>query len=100
MKQPAKSSRRPPSREKNSVTRVESNPRPWRAILAGAALALIVLATYAPLLKAEYIWDDDSYVLGNFTLRSPDGLRPAARGRGASCHVAPHSSTALFCRSP
>jgi hypothetical protein len=43
--------------------------------LAAALLVAMVLATYAPLWQAGFIWDDDFYVTKNAVLRSVDGLR-------------------------
>ncbi len=44
-------------------------------VLGGAALVLVVFATYAPVLSAGFIWDDEANVIDNATLRSVDGLR-------------------------
>ncbi len=61
--------------------------RAWfeNPIVAGLSLVAIVLASYAPAIKAGYIWDDDFYVTENATLRSLDGLRGLVRfgGRAA-----------------
>jgi Tfp pilus assembly protein PilF len=43
------------------------------SLLAGLLLALTVLA-YVPAMQAGFVWDDDSYVSENPTLRSVDGL--------------------------
>ena len=77
MMPPAKSPRRPssPSKEESAPSQVHRPHWHWHTILAGAALVAMVLAVYAPMLNAEYIWDDDSYVTGNLTLRTLDGLR-------------------------
>ena len=42
-------------------------------LLGGLLLVMTVLA-YVPALQADFIWDDDAYVLENPTLRSTDGL--------------------------
>ncbi|HVU89370.1 MAG TPA: tetratricopeptide repeat protein [Pirellulales bacterium] len=51
---------------------------PWRILLrtplAGLVLVAMVLATFAPTLRNQYIWDDDSYVTKNLNLRTPEGL--------------------------
>ena len=47
----------------------------WWQALAAATLFTIVFATYGPITRAGYIWDDDEYVTNNGTLRSVDGLR-------------------------
>lgn len=39
---------------------------------------LVIMATgiaYLPVLRAEFVWDDDKYVVDNQTLRSAEGLR-------------------------
>ena len=43
-------------------------------MLATVALVAIVSATYAPVVRNTYIWDDDSYVTRNLNLRSLEGL--------------------------
>jgi protein O-mannosyl-transferase len=44
--------------------------------LGGAgAIALLALACYWPVFDANFIWDDDDYVVNNQTLREVDGLR-------------------------
>src|ERR1043166_3009425 len=49
---------------------------PAGAIAAAAVLLVaLTLAAYLPALHAGFIWDDDSYVTANATLRSLDGLR-------------------------
>jgi tetratricopeptide (TPR) repeat protein len=47
----------------------------WPTVLAGAALMVMVVAAYRPALDAEFIWDDETNVTNNETLRSLDGLR-------------------------
>jgi len=42
---------------------------------AGAALVVATLLAYAPVVRDEFIWDDDAYVTKNPTLRSLEGLR-------------------------
>src|SRR5258706_8200092 len=47
----------------------------WKTPVAGAALiTLLTVVAYLPALHAGFIWDDDSYVTENPTLRSVDGL--------------------------
>src|SRR5215831_21076118 len=41
----------------------------------GGLIVLLVLLVYLPVLHSGFIWDDDSYVTENPTLRSLDGLR-------------------------
>lgn len=53
---------------------------PWTAFtrfrtpLAGLLLIVMVLMTFAPTLRNQYIWDDDAYVTKNLNLRTPGGL--------------------------
>jgi len=48
---------------------------PWKPPAVGAALIiLLTLAAYTPALRGGFVWDDDSYVTENPTLRSPGGL--------------------------
>lgn len=44
---------------------------------AGPAAMLMALAitAFIPAVTADWIWDDDDYVVDNTTLRSMDGLR-------------------------
>jgi tetratricopeptide (TPR) repeat protein len=44
---------------------------PWTI---GALLAAAIVVAYLPALGGGFIWDDDAYVTGNLTLRSPQGL--------------------------
>ncbi|HXI84071.1 MAG TPA: tetratricopeptide repeat protein [Verrucomicrobiae bacterium] len=47
----------------------------WKAPAAGAALIiLLTVVAYLPALRGGFIWDDDSYVTDNPTLRSLGGL--------------------------
>ena len=50
----------------------------WIALL----FTLVVLA-YTPAMRAGFIWDDDSYVTENLTLRSWDGLKDIWIEKGA-----------------
>jgi Tfp pilus assembly protein PilF len=43
--------------------------------VGGAALLVITLFAYLPVLQAGFVWDDDAYVTENVTLRSFEGLR-------------------------
>ena len=45
--------------------------RPWAA---SALLAMVVIA-YLPALQGDFVWDDETNVINNATLRSWDGLR-------------------------
>ncbi len=48
---------------------------PDRPRLIAAGILLLVLVAYIPALRAGFIWDDDSYVTENETLRSLEGLK-------------------------
>ncbi len=45
-----------------------------RMLLAAAALVVMALAAYWPVLSANYIWDDDFHVTNNRQLRTAEGL--------------------------
>src|SRR5258707_12352013 len=45
-----------------------------RPYLWGGVLLLLVVVAYLPVFRAEFIWDDDDYLLNNPMLRSPGGL--------------------------
>lgn len=49
----------------------KSFPPPWAQ---AAALLLLAVAVYLPVLSAGFIWDDDDYVTDNVTLQSAEGL--------------------------
>jgi tetratricopeptide (TPR) repeat protein len=46
----------------------------WKAVLLGALFVAFMLLVYLPAERGGYIWDDDSYVTENLTLRSSGGL--------------------------
>ena len=39
------------------------------------AIVVMVLAAYAPAMRAGFVWDDDQYVVKNGLLTAPDGLQ-------------------------
>src|SRR5436190_2534201 len=45
-----------------------------RPFLWGGVLLLLVLVAYLPVFRADFIWDDNDYLIDNPTLRSPGGL--------------------------
>jgi len=63
--------KKPPQRPRS----VRASTPPQNLFWAGTALALLVAVSYAWMLRADFIWDDDVYVTQNATLRSPEGLR-------------------------
>lgn len=50
-------------------------PPPLHAILAGALLVALIVATYAASLRGEFLWDDDLHVTANPTIVGPLGLK-------------------------
>jgi tetratricopeptide (TPR) repeat protein len=61
-----------PDRGKAAASLHSARTRIW---LAGLLLVACVLIAYLPVLKAGFIWDDDDYVTGNWTLHNLDGLK-------------------------
>jgi protein O-mannosyl-transferase len=62
-------------RKRSSAPVGRHEPRGRSPLWAGGALVALVLASYAPVWRASFIWDDDVYVTENSTLDSIDGLR-------------------------
>ena len=78
MKPQTKSPPEKPSTPARRKTRGDSERTArWRSptVLAGALLVAMVIAAYAPVVRDDFIWDDDAYVTKNATLHSLDGLR-------------------------
>jgi hypothetical protein len=44
-------------------------------IFCAGLILLVTLVAYIPAMRGGYIWDDDSYITENPTLRTADGLR-------------------------
>lgn len=65
---------------------------------AGRVLLICILtvAAYWPALQAGFIWDDDDYVTGNFTLRSVEGLRHIWFNVGATYQYYPLVHTTFW----
>ncbi len=62
-------------RKKSQLRAVRDQRRiSWSGWLPPAALVLLVLLVYWPTLANGFVWDDDSYVTQNDTLRSAHGL--------------------------
>lgn len=58
-----------------SAGEIAEHPRdPASAIVAGASLMLFAVLAYYPALSGGFVWDDDSYVTNNKTLRTMEGL--------------------------
>jgi len=47
----------------------------WRAAGTACLIVTITVLAYLPALRGGYVWDDDTYLAQNLTLRSADGLR-------------------------
>jgi len=63
--------------QKNAAARLgpvvpPARSRDW---IFGLVLVLAVIAAYQPVWHAGFIWDDDDYITGNWTLRNLDGLK-------------------------
>ena len=58
----------PKGRSAPREARGEGTDSRRHTLLAGGALVVLVLASYAWALKADFIWDDDAYVTKNMTL--------------------------------
>ncbi|HEY1602989.1 MAG TPA: tetratricopeptide repeat protein [Pirellulales bacterium] len=69
-KQPTVSTTRPQAKGPAGTWR-DSNRR---ILAASGLLILLALVTYAPIVRAAFIWDDESYVTENQTLRTTQGL--------------------------
>jgi len=54
------------------LPRAVAAPPAW---LGACGLVLLVLAAYAPVWRAGYIWDDDAHIINNSTLHNLPGLR-------------------------
>jgi tetratricopeptide (TPR) repeat protein len=57
---------------------------------------VLTLVAYVPAFQATWIWDDDSYVTANATLRSVDGLRRIWVEPGAVAQYYPLTFTTLW----
>ena len=77
MKASQKHARKQPAPGRPADARREALVRFWHwpTVLAGAALVAMAVVAYRPALDAEFIWDDETNVTNNETLRSFDGLR-------------------------
>ncbi len=74
-------------------------PGPGRALPAwapGVAVAVAAIVAYLPVLRAGFVWDDDSYVTANAALRTLDGLRRIWLEPGAVAQYYPLTFTTLW----
>lgn len=60
-----------PQTERVRATR---DARQWRVCLLFVVFFLTIIIVYIPAIQSGYIWDDDTYVTQNETLRSVEGL--------------------------
>ncbi len=65
-------------------------------LLVAIALGGLVLAAYAPTLRAGFIWDDDAYVTNNQALRTFDGLGRIWLSPGATPQYYPLTFTSFW----
>lgn len=82
-------SRQPPA----APTKRRSFPRPW---LGALVLVCGILASYQPVLEAGFIWDDESNVTANATLRDLDGLLRIWSDRTANQQYYPLTHTSFW----
>ena len=77
MKSRTKSQHKQQASRSKPPARSPAAPAEPRGKLAAAALVLLVLVVvaYLPVVRAGFIWDDESYVENNEALRSTNGLR-------------------------
>lgn len=67
--------RKPSRRRKGQVVRAGPAEANWQSLLAGALLFASVLIAYSPSMRAEFIWDDDTFLYQNPLIHASDGLR-------------------------
>ncbi len=65
-----------PAEPDSTASSLPPRPTPfhWQPWAWAGALLLLVVAVYWPTLQNGFIWDDESYIVGNTTLRSVQGL--------------------------
>lgn len=66
-----------------------SPPAQWKPYAAGAMLVVLVALAFAPSFRAQYIWDDDEWLLDNQDVRSPEGLERIWLKPGEGPHYYP-----------
>ncbi len=64
--------------------------------LPGILLLLVTIVAYLPAVKGGYVWDDDSYVTENKTVRTVDGLRSIWLKPGATTQYYPMVHTTFW----
>lgn len=78
------------------ATRPEPPRREVAPALAILGLVVVTAVAYAPAFRADWVWDDDSYVTANAALRSADGLRRIWVEPGAVAQYYPLTFTTLW----
>ncbi len=75
---------------------ISPSPGTARFAIRASLLVLLVLAAYFPVLSGGFIWDDDSYVTENNTLRTAEGLRYIWAKPGATTQYYPVVHTTFW----
>ncbi|HUI08138.1 MAG TPA: tetratricopeptide repeat protein [Verrucomicrobiae bacterium] len=79
------------------VTAVRTHQSSWGGpYLLALSLAALTFLAYRPVWRAGFIWDDNSYVTNNTTLRSLDGLRRIWFELGATSQYYPLTYTTFW----
>jgi protein O-mannosyl-transferase len=82
------------------VAATRSNPGTpssgWRELIFGLGLVLAVIVAYQPAWHGGFIWDDDTHISDNETLRSWHGLWEIWFKPGATCQYYPLSFTVFW----
>ncbi|MBI3831030.1 MAG: tetratricopeptide repeat protein [Planctomycetes bacterium] len=71
------------------------DPR-WKPYAAGALLVVLVALAFAPAFRAQYIWDDDEWLLDNPDVRSSAGLERIWLRPGEGPHYYPLTFTSFW----
>jgi hypothetical protein len=68
----------------SSIPSRKSTESSWRRSALGALLFALICSVYLPALRCGFIWDDDTYVFENWSVRTRDGLTSIWLDRGAN----------------
>ena len=58
-----------------SLTVPDGLVSPQRQILFAAAILAIAVLAYVPAMQGGFLWDDYSFLKGNWLIQAPDGLQ-------------------------
>jgi tetratricopeptide (TPR) repeat protein len=85
----------PPRPTSPLQTGLPSNPATisWKVLLQCGVMVAAVFAIYGPALQGDWLWDDDTYITGNFLLHTLAGLGKIWFEPGATRDYYPLSST-------